>query len=108
MASKKFRLYQLHPDGGGPGGVVLRKPRPRKQDRRAQSAEMYAVIFFPKITGIGKAHVHFYGVHESLAQSPEAAKVKFMDRIRKGEKWETYAQAGHRVRKIKIVDMGDA
>ncbi len=104
---KEPKFYKLvHP--GAPGGLVLRKPRKRKQAKRAKSAEMYAVVFFPKITGIGPAHVDFYGVRTTLANSPEAAKVLFMDRIAKGEKWKRYAEAGHRVRKIKVLDLGDA
>ena len=104
---KETKFYELvHP--GGPGGIVLRKPRKRKQAKRAKSVEMYAVVFFPKITGIVSAHVDFYGVRTTLANSPEAAKTLFMDRIAKGEKWKTYHDAGHRVRKIKISDRGDA
>ena len=98
----------LDPKEDGVGGVVLGKSRRRKQDKRARSAEMYAVIFFPKVTGIGKANVNFFGVQSTLAQSPEAARVRFMDRIAPGESWESYHKAGHRVRKVKILDMGDA
>ena len=100
------KFYELvHP--GAPSGIVLRKPRMRKQDKRAKSCEMYTVVFFPKITGIGTAQVSFYGL-ETLSQSPEAAKAKFMDRIAKSETWKTYAHAGHRVRRVKVLDLGDA
>ena len=107
MSGEDKKFYELvHP--GGPGGVLFRKPRMKKQDRRAKSETMYAVVFFPKITGIGPAEVNHYGIRTTLAQTPEAAKVMFMDRIAKGEKWKTYADAGHRIRKVKIMDMGDA
>lgn len=108
VTHKKFRFYELHPDGGGPKGLVSFKPKMRKQDKRALPSEFYAVVFFPKITGIGKASVDFYGISRTISNSPEAAKSKFMDGIRKGEKWATYAKAGHCVRKLKISDMGDA
>ena len=105
--AKEQTFYELiHP--GGPGGIVTRKPRRRIQDKRAKSVEGYAVVFFPKITGIGKAHIGWGGIPRALAQTPEAAIVKFMDGIARNEKWPTYQHAGHRVRKIKILDMGDA
>jgi hypothetical protein len=107
-ASRKFRFYQLHPDGGGVGGLVHKKPKMRKQDKRARSGDFYAVVFFPRISLIGPATLVWPGTVDSLANSPEAAKTIFMDRIRKGEKWETYAKAGHRVRRIRISDLGDA
>ena len=66
------------------------------------------MIFFPKITGLMKASVDFYGLHKTLSQSPEAAIAKFMDSIKQGETWDTYQDAGHRVRKVKISDLGDA
>ena len=101
------KFYALiHP--GGPGGAVSRKPRMRKQDKRAKSAEFYAVVFFPKITGIGPAGICHYDINTTISLSPEAAKAKFMDRITKGQKWETYADAGHRIRKVKVLDLGDA
>ncbi len=104
--SKDKKFYELvHP--GGPSGIVPWKPRMRKQDKRAKPAEMYAVVFFPKITSIGPAQVDFYGVRTTLANSAEAAKTLFMDRIAKGEKWKTYHEAGHRIRKIRISDLGD-
>ena len=104
---KETKFYELiHP--GGPKGVLLQKPRRRKQNRRAKPAEMYAVVFFPKITGIGPARLHSYCVRTTLANSPKAAKILFMDKIIKGEKWKTYHDAGHRVRKVKITDLGDS
>lgn len=102
---------------GAPGGVVIKRPgmkpmRLRKQDRRALPYEAYAVVFFPKITNFMKARIGFYGLAETLAKTPEAAIVKFIDRIGGDEpdkkKWKHYHQAGHRVRKIKITDLGDA
>lgn len=102
------KFYVLNAVKDGIGGGTYKKPRERKQDKRAKPGKMYAVVFFPKITGIGKARVDFWGLHRTLAQSPKAAIAKFMDSIRQGEKWSTYAEAGHRVRKVRISDMGPA
>ena len=101
------KFYELvHP--GGPRGYVLKKPRRQKQDKKFEPGTFYAVIFFPKITGIGKASANWPRVMETLSQSPEAAISKFMDGIKQGETWETYQDAGHRVRQVKISDLGDA
>ena len=54
------RLYKLNHRKHGVGGMTFMRPDSRKQDRRAKAAVMYAVVFFPKISGIGKAHVDFY------------------------------------------------
>jgi hypothetical protein len=101
------KWYAINPKKCGMGGIVNVKPLPRKQDKRFVSGEMYAVVFFPKINGIGNAQ-WWMDSTETLSRSPEAAISKFMDRIKLGEKWETYQKAGHRVRKVRIVDLGDA
>lgn len=104
--SDDSKFYQLvHP--GGPGGFMMKKPRIRKQDKRFKSAEFYAVVFFPKITGIGKASASWPKTINSLSNSPQAAIAKFLDGIKKGETWETYEDAGHRVRRVKIMDLGE-
>lgn len=104
---KEQKFYELiHP--GSVRGLVLRKPRMRKQDRRFKSSEYYAVVFFPKITGLGKADAGWPNTAETLSRSPEAAKAKFMDHIAKSETWGTYEHAGHKIRRVKIVDLGDA
>jgi len=101
------RFFALcHP--GAPGGIVMEEPAPQRQDSEAEPADLYAVVFFPRISGIGPAEVNFYGLEARLAQSPEAAIVKFMDGIAPGKTWETYHHAGHRVRKLRITDLGDA
>ncbi len=106
--SEDAKFYELiHP--GGYKGYLTRKPRMKKrQDRRAKSLEAYVAVFFPKITGIGPATVWRHNVSERMGQTPEAAKMKYMDGICKGETWETYEDAGWRIRRIKIVDLGDA
>jgi hypothetical protein len=96
----------VHP--GGPGGIVTEEPRFREQDETAAPTELYAVVFFPKITGIGDASIAWPAVKRTLAQTPHAAVVKFMDGIAKSERWETYQDAGHRIRKVRLVDLGDA
>lgn len=107
MAEEARKFYELvHP--GAPGGIVLEKPEMQEQDAEFEPEELFVVVFFPKITGIGPARVWFHKIHGTLAQSPEAAKMRFMDGIKQGEKWETYADAGHRIRRVKIVDLGDA
>lgn len=102
----KSRFYELtHP--GGPKGLLTEKPVERKQDDIAQPVEMYAVVFFPRLDRLGPAAI-YPRVWETLARTPEAAIAKFLDSLVPGEKWETYADAGHRVRKVIIADRGDA
>lgn len=98
----------LDPKKHGVGGVVRGKIYNRKQDKRATTGEFYAVVFFPRIRGIGRASIDVWQVFGTLSNSPAAAKAKFMDGIRQGEKWATYARAGHRIRKVRITDLGDA
>lgn len=104
------KFYQLvHP--GGPGGLGhdgLEEMRMREQDEQALPATLYAVCFFPRITNLGKAQLNFYPLHNTLAQSPEAAITKYMDSMAPGQTWESYYDAGHRVRKICVTDLGDA
>lgn len=103
MSETKF--YELvHP--GGPSGVVLKKPRMKKQAKHFKSGEFYAAVFFPKITGIGDALLG-WRLMETLSHTPEAAKAKYMDRIVKSETWETYEDAGWKIRKVKVSDLGD-
>lgn len=105
MAKSKFYAL-IHP--GAPKGVLRDKPRRRAQDKRAISAYGYVVVFFPKITGIGKAEMSWCSTERTLSQTPEAAIAKKMDGIAKGEKWETYHDAGWRVRRVRLTDLGDA
>lgn len=105
---KKPKFYSLDSKRHGVGGVITTKPRRRAQDKRAKAESYFAVVFFPKIEGIGRARLSYHRVLSTLSGSAEAAKMKFMDGIARGEKWETYARAGHRVRRIKLSDLGDA
>lgn len=95
----------VHP--GAPRGLLDKKPEPRPQDKEARPAELYCVAFFPKIN-IGSADINFYSLDRTLSQSPETAVAKFMDGMAKDQKWETFSDAGHRVRKVRIIDLGDA
>lgn len=104
----KDEFTPLDPKKHGMAGLIRGKMKPRKQDRRASPGEGYAVIFFPRYTRLGKAAVHFFGVERSLSNSPEAAISKFMDGIAKSETWQGMSKAGHRVRKVRITDLGDA
>lgn len=109
---KKTKWYKLDPKKHGVAGLS-RFPAPRKkEDKRATSWEGYGVVFFPQYKIGFNAAVGFHGTEKTLSQTAEAARVRFADGIGgKGspdEKWKTYHHAGHRVRKIKIIDMGPA
>lgn len=107
LTTEERKYYRLcHP--GGPGGIMLEKPELREQDKEAQSAEGYAVVFFPKISRLSPATMNWPRVSETISQTPEAAIVKFMDGLAKSCTWERYHDAGHRVRKVRLVDLGDA
>ena len=88
-------------------GAATRKPEPRKQDRRAKPGTFYVVVFFPRIHGIPSAEICHHNLG-TLAASKAAAISKFMDQIAQGEKWANYQRAGHRVRRVRITDLGDA
>lgn len=96
----------VHP--GGPRGIVHKEPKMQEQDQFALPTEGYAVAFFPKIDCLGPAMLSWPRVEQTFSQTPEAAIAKFMDGIVKGEKWETYQEAGHRVRRLCVTDLGDA
>lgn len=105
-AAKRTRFYSLDHKKHGVGGVSTVKPTKRKQDRRALSSVRYAMVFFPKVHGIGVATL---GWDTPLVHRRETAPVVFMDGIgvREGETLKQYEDAGWRLRKIKIVDLGD-
>ena len=93
---------------GAPRGVTFEEPKFRSQDNTAESTMYYAVVFFPRITTFGPAVLCSHGTRDSLSQSPEAAVTRFMDSIKAGENWEDYQQAGWKVRKVLLTDLGDA
>jgi hypothetical protein len=106
MSEEQNRFWQLvHP--GAPRGLVCKEPEFREQDAEALPVEGYAVIFFPKISGLGRATMAFYSAERTFSQTPEAAITKFLDGLSKGQTWETYADAGHKVRRVKMIDLGD-
>ena len=99
-------FYQLvHP--GGPGGVVSEKPEMRAQDAAFEPAVLYAAVFFPKLTCLGHAQFRHADL-TTLSKTPEAARTKFMDAIASGETWAVYHDAGWRIRKVEIQDLGDS
>lgn len=108
----KRKWYELDPKKHGVGGLSPYMPKPRKQDRRAKPWEGYAVIFFPQYKIGFKAEIGMMSTEETLSQTPEAARVKYADRIggpeHPAKKWAHYHKAGHRVRRIRIVDLGPA
>lgn len=106
---KKATMYSvLDLKKHGVGGLIKGPIKLRKQDRRASPGEFYIAAFFPKVHGVGKATLGWHSNYETLSKSPAAAKVKFIDRMAKGESWTEYEKAGWRIRKVKISDMGDA
>lgn len=108
----KKKWYELDPKKHGVAGIQPYMPKPRKEDRRARSWEGYAVIFFPQYDIGFKAIVGFHDTDSTISQTPEAARVRFADSIggkdSPDKKWATYYKAGHRVRRIKIIDLGPA
>lgn len=98
--------YELDADKHGVGGIITVEPKPREQDLTFRPNEFHAVVFFPKIEGIGPAEVRKHTLVETLSNSPEAAISKFMDNIREGATWEQYVEAGWKVRKILVSDGG--
>jgi hypothetical protein len=109
MAKKTARkFYPLDHKKHGVGGVVMKPFKPRKQDRRAKPAEFFCVVFFPTITQIGNASLAYPRIYDTFAQTSETAKAKFLDNMAKGEKWDNYHKAGHRIRRVRISDLGDA
>src|SRR4051812_9330898 len=98
MSEDGSRFYALiHPQGLR-GSVRAKKMRMRKQDRRFKPEEFFLAVFFPKITNLGRASI--WGLHtmNTLSETPEMAKAKFMegkDRA-EDETWERYEDAGWR------------
>lgn len=109
---KKHYWYELDPKRHGIAGLSKTFPKKRKQDRRAKPMEGYAVVFFPQYKLGWKAQMGFCDTEETISQTAEAARVKYADRIggkdHPAKKWEEYHAAGHRVRRIRIIDLGPA
>jgi len=123
MAAKKFKLnrvfkigrkkwYEMDPKVTWVAGLSPTKLKRRKEDRRASPWEGYAVIFFPQYNIGWKASVGFQGLSETLSQTPEAARIRFADNIggndHPDKKWKDFHKAGHRVRRVRIIDLGPA
>jgi len=108
--ARETKWYTLDPKKHGAGGITKRMPKPRKQDNRARAWEGYAVVFFPQYEIGFKATVGFHQTLDTLSQTPEAARVRFADNIGGAEspdvKWKEYHKAGHRVRKVRVIDLG--
>lgn len=108
----KKRWYELDPKKHGIAGLTKHFPKKRKQDRRALPWEGYVVEFFPQYRLGWKAQLGFNSAIETLSKTPEAARVRYADSIGGAEhpakKWDTYYQAGHRVRRVRLIDLGPA
>ena len=99
--------WVFYPDGTGISGVTFKPPKMRPQHKRAKPVKGYAVVFFPKVSTLPTTEIWGRDIRETFAATPNAAKVKFMDRLSKSCKWKQYHEAGHRIRKVKIIDLGD-
>ena len=109
--AKSKKLSFLDPKKHGMAGAVLGKLKYRKQDRRFKPEEFFAVVFFPKVKGIGPARIYKHGITETLSHSKATAIAKYDDAhpsVRAKRSWKDSHAAGHMVRRIKIVDLGPA
>lgn len=106
--AKEKKISFLDAKKHGYNGAIVGAIKFRKQDKRAKPCEMYAVVFFPRVQRIGKACIWPHAIRGALANSAATAKAIFMDGLAPGQKWATYNRAGHRIRKVRIVDCGDA
>jgi hypothetical protein len=96
--------YKKH----GVGGLTRHEPRWREQDKEATPAEFFAAVFFPKIEGIGDATLGDSHFRDTLAQTKDAAIMRFLDTIAPNQTWEGYEAAGWCIRKVRVIDLGDA
>ena len=108
LTPEERKYFRLLTETVGVGGIMLEKPTLQEQDKEATPAEGYVVAFFPRIGQLGPATLSWPRVSETFSQTPETAIARFMDGIKKGEEWERYQEAGHRVRKVRLIDLGDA
>ena len=110
--TEESKLHELNHKVHGVSGLTYTEPKPRAQDSRAEPWEGYAVVFFPKYDLGFKAQIGFISTIETLSQTAEAARIKFTDHIGGKEdpnkKWTDYHAAGHCIRKVRIIDLGDA
>jgi len=84
--------------------------QPVRKTKRAKPLEGYVVAFF-MLPEVGKREplILPHTVRETLSTTPQMARLKWCDNVHGGTKsWRSYARAGHRIRKIKIIDLGDA
>lgn len=108
IAEDGSEYHVLH-DPCGIGGVFVNEnPRRQRQATEFEPREFYACVFFPKYTNLGPAAPLKHTLVETLSTSREAAIIKFMDRGITGETWKQYQNAGWKVRKIKVSDLGPA
>jgi hypothetical protein len=105
VSKKAVKFYKLDAKKHGMGGLITTPPTRRKQDRRARPLEGYTVAFFPKINGIGPAYIHHHDF--LISKTPKAAITKYMDRLAPTCTWAQMSAAGWKVRKIKVMDLGD-
>ena len=79
----------------------------REQDAEFPAEEMYCVVFFPRVSGMPTA-VSPYMLQSTAASTPEKAKMLFVGGLGGDAGWDEYAEAGWKVRKVRVIDLGDA
>ena len=79
----------------------------REQDAEFPAEEMYCVVFFPRVAGMPTA-VSPYMLQSTAASTPEKAKMLFVGGLGGDAGWDEYAEAGWKVRKVRVIDLGDA
>lgn len=90
----------------------LSKQVATKNKRRAKPLEGYVVAFYmnPEV-GLKEPLILAHTLRETFSRTPEMAKKRWLDDVHEGDKpktWNKYNRCGQRIRKVKIIDMGDA
>jgi hypothetical protein len=84
--------------------------QPARKTKRAKPLEGYVVAFFMR-PEVGKQEpiILSHVIRETLSTTPQMARLKWCDNVHQGQReWKKYQRAGHRIRKIRITDLGDA
>lgn len=80
----------------------------REQEKEFPPEEMYCVVFFPRVSGMPTVVIYPYMLQSTAASTPEKAKMLFVGGLGGDAGWDQYAEAGWKVRKVRVVDLGDA
>jgi hypothetical protein len=108
LTDEERRFFELVHPASGIKGLVWGRPHLREQDVEAQPGECYACIFFPKVDKLGPARVTLHDIRATASRTAEGALARFKDNhVNDEHPWESYVDAGWKVRKIRLVDAGD-